>query len=172
MGSNRPGSEVAAGAPDVTPAALYHCHARTVFAVCLANTRNYHDAEDVMQAVFLKATRKASSLRDPGRARAWLLQIARRECVELQRRQRPAEPLPVGSLPAPSDDHAVAQHLTLNRAILKLPAKYRETIILYYLDGRDCGSVAATLRTTEAAIRQRLVRGRAMLHTLLEEEKP
>lgn len=54
------------GAP--TPAALFRLHARALFAVCLANTRNYHDAEDVLQAVFLKAIAKTPCLREPTRA--------------------------------------------------------------------------------------------------------
>ena len=44
---------------------LFRLHAQAVFAVCLANTQNYHDAEDVMQAVFLKAIAKTASLREP-----------------------------------------------------------------------------------------------------------
>jgi RNA polymerase sigma factor (sigma-70 family) len=75
------------------PAAVFRLHAQAVFAVCLANTQNYHDAEDVMQAVFLKAIAKTSSLREPASARAWLLQVARRECVDFHRRRKPVEPL-------------------------------------------------------------------------------
>jgi hypothetical protein len=65
-----------------TPDALFRAHAQAVFAVCLANTRNHHDAEDLMQAVFLKAVSKISSLREPARARAWLLQAARRQATD------------------------------------------------------------------------------------------
>lgn len=36
---------------EATPAALFRRHAQAVLAVCIANVRNYHDAEDVVQAV-------------------------------------------------------------------------------------------------------------------------
>jgi RNA polymerase sigma-70 factor (ECF subfamily) len=152
------------------PATLFRLHAQAVFAVCLANTRNYHDAEDVVQAVFLKAIAKTASLREPARARAWLLQVARRECINFHRRRKPVEPLlDEPSTPA-AGGNAVCERL--HEAIQKLPQNYREAIVLYYLDGRNCSGVAASLGTTEPAVRQRLVRARAMLHDLLQEERP
>jgi RNA polymerase sigma-70 factor, ECF subfamily len=160
--------------PDAQPAAapdrLFRLHARAVFAVCLAHTRNYHDAEDAVQAVFLKAVAHASDLREPGRARAWLLQIARRQCADLHRRRKHTEPLGAEPSAAPGGD--VADFRQLHEAIQKLPESYREVITLYYLDGRDCAGVAAALDTTPVAVRQRLFRGRAMLHDLLAEERP
>jgi RNA polymerase sigma-70 factor, ECF subfamily len=152
------------------PDALFRLHAQAVFAVCLANTQNYHDAEDVMQAVFLKAIAKTSSLREPASARAWLLQVARRECVDFHRRRKPVEPLVDEPLTPAVGGNAVCQRL--HEAIQTLPQNYREAIVLYYLDGRKCSGVAASLGTTEQAIRQRLVRARAMLHDLLAEERP
>jgi RNA polymerase sigma-70 factor, ECF subfamily len=152
------------------PAGLFRLHGQVVFAVCLANTQNYHDAEDVMQAVFLKAVAKASSLREPARARAWLLQVARRECIDFHRRRKPVERLLEEPSAPAAGDNAAGQRL--HEAIQKLPQNYREAIVLYYMDGRDCSGVAASLGTTEPAIRQRLVRARAMLHDLLQEERP
>jgi RNA polymerase sigma-70 factor (ECF subfamily) len=152
------------------PATLFRLHAPAVFAVCLANTPNYHDAEDVLQAVFLKAVAKSSGLREPARARAWLLQVARRACVDFHRRRKPVEPLVHEPVTPPAGDNAAGERL--HAAIQKLPQNYREAIVLYYLDGRNCSGVAVSLGTTEAAVRQRLVRGRALLHELLAEEQP
>ena len=144
-------------------------HARAVLAVCLAHARNVHDAEDAMQEVFLKAITKLDRLREPGKARSWLLQIARRTCIDRSRRRRKGQPLP-HDLPAPvrrPDPRVEALHA----AIAKLPEKHREAITLYYLDGRSCRAVAAALGVREAAVRQRLVRGRLMLHELLREDQ-
>jgi RNA polymerase sigma-70 factor (ECF subfamily) len=73
------------------------------------------------------------------------------------------------STPSPSGN---ADWQRLHEAIQKLPQNYREAIVLYYLDGRNCSGVATSLGTTEPAVRQRLVRARAMLHDLLQEERP
>jgi RNA polymerase sigma factor (sigma-70 family) len=170
MDRDRPQAEPAADdRRAVTPDALFHAHARAVFAVCLANTRNHHDAEDIMQAVFLKAIAKASSLREPARVRAWLLQVARHACVDFHRKRKQAEPLL--EEPPTSPPRGTVPCERLHEAIQRLPQSYREAIVLYYLDGRNCLSVAASLGITEAAVRQRLVRARGMLHDLLQEER-
>jgi len=151
-------------------AELVRCHARVIWAVCLANARRAQDAEDLMQETFVKAFAALESLREPERARPWLLQIARRLCVDHLRQKRPAGELPEG-LPARSDtlDPRIDR---LHAALRKLPEDYRETISLYYLDGRDCSGVAATLGISPGAVRTRLLRGRVMLYDLLQEDEP
>jgi RNA polymerase sigma-70 factor (ECF subfamily) len=152
-----------------TPDTLFRAHGQAVFAVCLANTRNHHDAEDIMQAVFLRSMDKASGVREPASVRAWLMQVARRLCIDFHRRRKPAEPLSVEPSSPSSQDEARLQQL--HDAIQQVPQNYREAIVLYYLDGRKCSSVAASLGIAEPAVRQRLVRARAMLHELLQEDR-
>ena len=152
----------------LTAEALVRDHARSIVALCLGRTGSIQDAEDITQEVFLKATQKLHTLRNPARVRQWLFQIARRMCAEHYRRKPGTVHLPNG-LPerAASKDQRVER---LSEALGKLPPKYAETIALYYLDGRSCASVAAALGITEPAIRQRLFRGRAMLKELLAED--
>ncbi len=154
----------------MTPGVLVHRYAPAVLAVCAANTRSIHDAEDVMQDVFLKAIAKLDTLRDHSRVRAWLLQIARRTCVDHYRGRRPAVALP-DDVPADGERNNPAIK-RLHAAMSQLPDNYRETIALYYLDGRSCAGVAQSLNISEAAVRQRLVRARLMLHDLLVKEEP
>jgi RNA polymerase sigma factor (sigma-70 family) len=170
MDASRPRPETAADDRDTaTPDALFRAHAPAVFAVCLANTRNHHDAEDIMQAVFLKSIAKVSSVREPARVRAWLMQVARRLCVDFHRGRKTTEPLTIEPPAQPSQEAVQCERL--HEAIQKLPENYREAIVLYYLDGRKCSSVAASLGIAEPAARQRLVRARAMLHDLLQEDQ-
>ena len=150
---------------DDTFEALVRRHASAVLAVCLANTHSRHDAEDLVQEVFAHAFRKLHTLRDRGKARPWLLQIARRRCIDHRRRRRPTRLVP-DDLPAPSEDRDPRLD-RLHAALARLPDDYRETISLYYLDSRSCAGVAASLGISEAAVRQRLLRGRLMLHDLL-----
>ena len=153
----------------MTPEVLVSSYASAVLAVCLANTRNLHDAEDVMQDVFLKAVSNFGSLRDQTKVRAWLLQIARRASIDHRRRRVLTATMPDDVL-APSTSTS-ADVERLHAAIARLPGNYRESIALYYLDGRNCASVAEALDITESAVRQRLVRARLMLHDLLAEDE-
>jgi RNA polymerase sigma-70 factor, ECF subfamily len=156
-------------APKLSASELIRTHGRSVLGMCLGCVRNRHDAEDLMQEVFLKAIRRLDSLKDSAKARAWILQIARRTCVDHHRRQRSTQPLDE-ALHAPSVQPEEEQAEWILQAVSKLPEEYAHTIALYYLDGRSCADTAASLGLTETAVRQRLVRARTMLHDLLRED--
>ena len=153
----------------LTPEILVRKYASAVLGFCLAKTKNFHDSEDIMQEVFLKAVTKLDTLKDPARARPWLLKIARRMCIDFYRKLTPTETMT-------NDVSAFAESINkditrIHRAISKLPDGYREPITLYYLDGRKCANVARTLGISEVAVRRRLVRARLKLHDLLLEDK-
>lgn len=153
----------------LTPESIVREHAPAVWGVCLAHTRDVHDSEDLMQDVFVKAFTRLHTLRDRSRVRGWLLQIARRLCIDHHRRRR-SERQAVEGLPAGPDamDERV---LRIHAAISRLQESYREPIVLYYLDGRDCRAVAQTLGLSETAVRSRLSRARLELHRILQEDE-
>ena len=108
----------------LTPQKLVHKYASAVLGLCIAHTKNFHDSEDIMQEVFLKAFTKIHTLRDTSRARPWLLRIARRMCIDYHRK-RPAAQAMSEDMSAPSlaRDEGFER---LYEAISKLPDDYRE----------------------------------------------
>ncbi|MEA3225457.1 MAG: sigma-70 family RNA polymerase sigma factor [Planctomycetota bacterium] len=155
----------------LTPEMLVREHASAVLGLCIAYAKDFHDGEDIMQDVFLKAFTRIGTLRDHTRARQWLLKIARRMCIDHYRKRRPCHPIAdAEALPARADS-GDEQTTRVHAAVSKLPDGYRETISLYYLDGCDCAGVARSLGISNAAVRRRLVRARLMLHELLVEDK-
>ena len=153
----------------LTPQMLVLKYASAVLGLCIARTKNFHDSEDIMQEVFLKAVTKFNTLRDHSRARPWLLQIARRMCIDYYRNRSSVRAVPDDVL-APQKQ--VNENIErLYEAISQLPDGYREPITLYYLNGHNCASVAETLGISEDAVRSRLVRARLRLHEILSEEK-
>ena len=161
--------KTAAARKDLTPEKLVRDHASAVLGFCLTFTRNFHDSEDIMQGVFLRAFTKLGTLRDPTRVRPWLLKIARRMCIDYHRRRRPSYPITedVPARPGCDNEHITRVHMAISR----LSDGYREVIALYYLDGRNCAAVAGSLGISEVAVRRRLVRARLMLHELLVEDE-
>lgn len=152
----------------LTPQLLVSKYASAVLGLCIAWTKNYHDSEDIMQEVFLKAITKLNALKDPGRARTWLMQIARRMCIDHYNKHSMTQPIS-NDIPAPTktEDERIER---LHEAIIKLPDDYREPITLYYMDGHNCASVAQSLGISEYAVRSRLVRARLRLHEILSED--
>lgn len=152
----------------LTAETLVRKYASAVLGLCLAHTNSVHDAEDMMQKTYLKAFTKFHTLRDRRRVRAWLLQIARRTCIDRQRRRPPLR-LTHENIAARSE-HTSEQIRRLHSAIAKLPESYREPISLYYLNGHNCPSVAQCLGISETAVRSRLARARLRLHEILSED--
>jgi len=144
-------------------------HKSAVFAVCLANTKSLHDAEDITQSVLLKASEKAKSLREAGQVKSWLLKMARNACVDHYRRRRRTTPLveePTAAEVTESDSFS-----QLYDAIKKLPTHYAEIVTLFYLEEQSCATAAEYLGITVEAARQRLVRARTLLHKYLIEDE-
>ena len=155
----------------LTPEMLVRDHASAVLGLCITYVKNFHDGEDIMQDVFLKAFTRIGTLRDHTRARQWLLKIARRMCIDHYRKRRVRRPIAeadaVAARSYSGDEHTTRVHAAVSR----LPDSYREAISLYYLDGRDCAGVALSLGISNSAVRRRLTRARLMLHELLVEDK-
>lgn len=153
----------------LTPQMLVQKYSGMVLGLCLAHTKNVHDAEDIMQEVFLKACMKLGTLREKSKARAWLLQIARRACVDYYRKRPSSRRLLVDMPARPKSDSELITRL--HTAVSRLPDGHREVITLYYLDGRKCAHIAEALGIKEDTVRSRLVRARFALHNLLTEDE-
>ncbi|GJM37764.1 MAG: hypothetical protein DHS20C19_11310 [Acidimicrobiales bacterium] len=67
---------------------VFDRHRDPVWRLAYGVVRSRADAEDVVQATFLKAVESLDQLRDPGALRPWLLSIARRRALDTVRRRR------------------------------------------------------------------------------------
>ena len=155
----------------LTPEMLVREHASAVLGFCITYAKDFHDGEDIMQSVFLKAFTRISTLRDPTRARQWILKIARRMCIDHYRRRRVRQPIAETEAVPAKADFSNENITRVHTAVSRLPDGYREAISLYYLDGHDCAGVARSLGISNVAVRRRLTRARLMLHELLAEDK-
>lgn len=130
-------------------------------------------ADDVVQDVFVAVIEGASGYRaDRSGVLPWLLGIARNH-VRRWRSQRPVQPLPGDetqdgrNLAVQSDplvEISMQRHTTaLRRALLQLPVRYRETIVLCDLQELSYADAAHALGCAVGTVRSRLHRGRALL---------
>lgn len=132
-------------------------------------------SEDLAQETFITAWKHLRHLRERGKLRAWLCGIARNRINNSLRREgceplRAAEPLDtVRDTPAleplPSD-HAISkeEEAILWRSLERIPETYREPLVLFYREHQSVERVAEELELSEDAVKQRLSRGRKLLH--------
>jgi RNA polymerase sigma factor (sigma-70 family) len=147
--------------------ALIERYQDVVCAVSYSRTGDRALSEDVAQDTFITAWRQLGRLREPGRLRAWLCGIARNLARKARRRsarEAPLERVLVFEGANPFDQAAEAESGRVVRdALMRVPETYREVLVLYYRDQRSVRDVAAVLGLTEAAVLQRLTRGRQYL---------
>jgi RNA polymerase sigma factor (sigma-70 family) len=146
-----------------------------ICSLAYSATGSLAGSEDLSQDTFLAAWKQLPELREPGKLRSWLCGIARNLGRRLRRSQRhepvhgaqdmdcahevPAvEPLP--------RDQAISmeEEAILWRSLERIPDSYREPLILYYREHQSVERVAQVLDLSEDAVRQRLSRGKKLLH--------
>jgi RNA polymerase sigma-70 factor (ECF subfamily) len=150
-------------------------HARLVYRIAYSVLRSHQDAEDATQETFIRvmrAQRKLATVDDP---RRWLARIAWRVAVE--RRRKPAEVSleevsEVSSQDrwkAGADEELLGTEMNrlLQSVIARLPPKLREPLVLSTLEEMSTLDIAATLGTSEAAVRSRVFRARQILRERL-----
>ena len=138
-------------------------------------TGSLSQSEDLAQETFVTAWKQLADLREPEKLRSWLCRISRNLTYDALRRQgrepiHKAEPLEeIQESPAleplPSD-YTISreEEAILWRSIERIPESYRQPLVLYYREHRSVESVAAALDLSEDTVKQRLSRGRKLLH--------
>lgn len=128
-------------------------------------------AEELAQEAFLRAFRNLAQWRGEAAFSTWLFALAANLCrTELHR--IPATMLSLDEIaePAENRDPGAAldsgrQEESVRRAVLALPPKYRDAVILYYFHDQDVPSAARTLGVPEGTVKARLFRGRDLLRS-------
>lgn len=126
-------------------------------------------AEEMAQEAFLRAWRGLAGWRRESSFSTWLFALAANVFrSELQR--FPAVNVPLEDAAEPSgpatqhDDLAEKQaHDAVRRAVLALPHRYREPVVLFYFHEMDVAAAARSMGLPEGTVKARLARGRELL---------
>lgn len=132
-------------------------------------------AEEMAQEAFFRAYRGLAQWRKDAAFSTWLFALATNfYCSELRR--IPARTVSIDDVREPSDprssDGGLEDHdrdQALRRAVLALPAKYREALVLFYFHEMDVPTAARSLGLPEGTVKARLFRGREILRNKLPQ---
>jgi RNA polymerase sigma factor (sigma-70 family) len=146
-----------------------------ICSLAYSATGSLGQSEDLAQETFITAWKHLGHLRERDKLRAWLCGIARNRINSFLRREghepiREAEPLEHvsgsrSSEPLPGEQ-AISneEQAILWRSLERIPEIYREPLVLFYREHQSIGAVAQNLDLTEDTVKQRLSRGRKLLH--------
>ena len=163
-------------------AVLYRRWQHSVFRFALQMCGSRAAAEDVTQEVFIVLIREGHNF-DPARGslNAFLIGVARNHVLRRLRRDRVyvleenlenevKENRPLPTSDGPLDELARTERVeSVRKAVLALPEKYREAVVLCDLEEMSYVEAAGILGCAVGTVRSRLHRGRALL---LEKLRP
>jgi RNA polymerase sigma-70 factor (ECF subfamily) len=125
------------------------------------------DVDDVLSEVFVKIHTSIDRLEDETRLAPWVFQITRNTLTDHYRRPRPAGASLDGvEAPASDDGTDDAEGLiaaSLREMVDRLPARYREALILTEFEGLTQAEMAGRLGLSVSGAKSRVQRARAML---------
>jgi RNA polymerase sigma-70 factor (ECF subfamily) len=132
-------------------------------------------AEEMAQEAFLRAYRALAQWRKDAVFSTWFFALAT-NLYRSELRRIPMRNVPLQDVAEPADSRASDGGLedrdrdrAVRRAVLALPAKYREALTLFYFHEMDVPAAARSLRLPEGTVKARLFRGRELLRGKLPQ---
>ena len=127
-------------------------------------------AEDAVQETFIKVFRGLDGFHGKSSIKTWIMRIAVHVCYDMNHsgwfrhfdRQITPEMLPEAAVPFEEKD----ENLVI--AVMQLPRKLREVILLFYYQGFSIQEIMDLLGVSQSTVTGRLKRGRDKLRGFLE----
>lgn len=137
-----------------------------VYKLALSQTKNIHNAEDIVQNVFLKYLQNSHKLVNPEHEKAWLIRVTLNECKSFFTSSWQKKIVPLDESLGISFD--TPEKSDAYYATLKLPPKYRAVIHLFYYEDMSVAEISKVLRQKESTVKVHLHRGRELLKKYLQ----
>ncbi|HLA54857.1 MAG TPA: sigma-70 family RNA polymerase sigma factor [Flavobacterium sp.] len=142
---------------------------------------SHEDTQDLMQETLIQAFLYLSKFENRASFKTWIIKIMLNNCYQKQQKgsfknQAPDE-INEKDLPMFSSQHSDTQKNVVNRelqsvmenALQKVPESYRVVFSLREMNGLNVAETAETLSITEANVKVRLNRAKAMLRKEIEK---
>jgi RNA polymerase sigma-70 factor, ECF subfamily len=130
-------------------------------------------AEEMAQEAFLRAFRKLSYWRHDAVFSSWLFALAanlyRSELRRIPMRTVPLEDILEPKDPRPSQPGLEEEQRdrAVRNAVARLPARYRDAVVVFYFQEMDVDSAARSLGLSQGTLKSRLFRAREILRNKL-----
>jgi RNA polymerase sigma-70 factor (ECF subfamily) len=142
---------------------------KTVYNLAVNMVHDADDAEDIAQAVFVKAFEHLRSYNPKYRFFSWLYRIAMNESLNFLRQRRP-----FGRMEEAKESDALSEEVEtseivreVNDALTELSVEQRAVVVLKHLEGFSYVEIGQILNITEKKVKSRLFSARQVLRIIL-----
>ncbi len=121
-------------------------YADMVRRICMIHLKNYEDAEDIFQTVFLKYVLRSEPFDSPEHEKAWIIRVTVNACRDLLK--------------------SFFRSRTV--ALDQLIERFRDVVYLHYYEGYSAPEIGRILKKNTNTVYTLLARARQLLKTRLE----
>ena len=160
---------------------VYTRYATMVYSVSLRMSGDSARAQDLTQEVFLRVFRSLDRFRGHSTLKTWIYRVTLNHCrSQLSRRQLKTESVEPAELASRAVDPqrgpegtslAADAGRTVQGALLALPERFREAVVLRDIQELSYSEIAKVLGVRIGTVRSRIARGRERLRIELEKEE-
>ena len=143
---------------------MYQEHHSMVFRTAYRVTGNAADAEDVLQTVFMRLTRREPRIDNP---ESYLRRSAVNTALDLVRARHDSSVVELDRLPARAQHEQGELRENLRRALATLPERTAEMFALRFLEGLTNPEVARVMGLSQIVVAVTLHRTRRKLQQIL-----
>jgi len=160
---------------------LMTAYGKDVWNYAYSITHKRDQADDITQEVFIKVFRNLYTFRSESSVKTWLLAITRNMALDYRRSAFLRKVTLTGFLHTPAEngksvagaEAQVMEKLAVGEMwnlVMKLPAKYREVLILYAHYQLSMKEMAEVLGVSEGTVKSRLFHARSKISKLKESK--
>lgn len=152
---------------------LFHLYGKKLYSLCLRMSGNSHEAEDLMQEIFVILIKKIKAFRGDAKFSTWLYRVAVNSCIsQLRKKKNIFVPLAEENEThdvASVEPTPLAQRQVLKKAIASLPPGYRTAVIMHDIQGFNHQEIAETLGISVGASKSQLFKARKKMRETMAE---
>lgn len=144
-----------------------------VYRLAFSMVKTIQDAEDIHQEVFIQYIRKTPEFESLQHEKAWFIKVTTNLCKNLWKsawRQKMVNMEQIEPDEAEGREAFTEEEERVLESVMRLPAKYRVVIHLFYYEEMSVEEIATALSLQPSNVRTRLTRGRRILGKWLKEE--
>ncbi|WHY20505.1 sigma-70 family RNA polymerase sigma factor [Paenibacillus sp. G2S3] len=142
-----------------------------IYRLAYSYVKNKEDALDVVQESIYKALSSIGLLKNPESIKSWLFRIVVTTSLDFLRKHKRVQPIDDEVLdffiPGAED---VYPDIDLERSLDDLPLKYRNVIVLRYIEDLKIEEVAEVLNENVNTVKTRLYQALQLLRVNMQEE--
>ena len=150
-----------------------------VYKICMTKLYNFNKSyiADACQNVFLNYLKSKPKFKDENHEKAWFIRCAINSCADIYRKlkynssyEEDIDNIDIPQISYELDDEINDSLGSLYEILSLLPEKIKYAVYLFYIEEYKTEEIAKILKTSSAAVRMRLKRGREILKKKLSKK--